>query len=173
MGKSPLTIQQIKELDRVLILAFERHRKLRQEFPVACHIKFPQIPQALSESLVIAARATLFGPEYQARCGGGKECDVVLTDGSQQDHRVEVKATASNSFQEIKSKDLCADFLVWVDFGSRYEQGTGPIRTFVLPKPQSAGLIAGRIRLPQFKAVGARSDRFVEHRWESLDALLK
>ncbi len=112
MGESSLTIQQIKELDRVLILAFEQHRQLRHQFQTACHIKFPPIPHILSESLVLTARATLFGPEYQARRGRGRECDVVLTDGSQQDHRVEVKATAANSFQEIKPKDLRADFLV-------------------------------------------------------------
>jgi hypothetical protein len=45
---------------------------------------------------------------------------------------VEVKATGQTNFQEFKSKDLNANFLVWIHFGDRYLKGGSKIDIYIL-----------------------------------------
>lgn len=130
-----LTSTQIIELDRALSAVFRMIRDMREQTPVARHIKFPSLPAIFSESIVIVATPALFGPGW--RCGyGGSECDIILenVDGSLT-KRVEVKATGQHAFQELKAKDLRADVLIWIRFGRRYELGSGPIEVAVIETP--------------------------------------
>jgi hypothetical protein len=134
-AREPLTTTQIIELDRALTAAFRIIRDIREQTPVAQHIKFPSLPAVFSESIVIAATPALFGPGWS--CGyGGNECDIILenVNGGLRKH-VEVKASGQHSFQELKAKDLRADILIWIRFGRRYQLGSGPIEVAVIQNP--------------------------------------
>jgi hypothetical protein len=134
-ARDPLTTKQIIELDHALTAVFRMIRDIREQMPVARHIKFPSLPAVFSESIVIAATPVLFGSGWECRYGGS-ECDLILenvNDGIKK--RVEVKATGQHAFQELKEKDLRADILVWVRFGHRYELGSGSIEVAVIESP--------------------------------------
>jgi hypothetical protein len=121
-GRVPLIPQEILQLDVALVRAFRTIRELREELPAAQYIKFPPLPSIFSESIVIAAAPRIFGPEWTARYGGAAS-DVLIANDLGEERRVEVKATGKHAFQELKAKDLKADFLVWVRFGRRFELG--------------------------------------------------
>ena len=134
-AREPLTTTQIIELDRALSTVFRMIWEMREQNPIAQHIKFPSLPSVFSETIVLAATPILFGPDWRCRFGG-KECDLILrnvNDGLTK--RVEIKATAQNAFQELKAKDLRADVLIWVRFGRRYEIGSGSIEVAVIESP--------------------------------------
>ena len=85
--------------------------------------------------------------------------------------KIEVKATARSAFQELKTKDIRADMLVWVHFGARYEQGGGGVDIYT-PNNPSSHLEAGRTTLPKFlECVGDSIDLSVKS-FDSLDDLL-
>lgn len=134
-AREPLTTTQIIELDRALAAVFRIIRDMREQTSVARHIKFPSLPSAFSESIVIAATPALFGPGW--RCGyGGNECDIILENvNGGLTKRVEVKASGQHGFQELKAKDLRADVLIWIRFGRRYELGSGSIEVAVIENP--------------------------------------
>lgn len=133
-SRKPLPLETLLELDAALIEAFGAITAVRKRSPAAGLIQYPPLPSPFSESLVIAAAPILFGPEWRAAYGG-TDCDVVLETNSGARRRVEVKATGRHAFQELKEKDLRANFLVWVRFGRRYEIGSGPIQLCVLENP--------------------------------------
>jgi hypothetical protein len=156
--RRPLTPQEIIELDQALIEVFALHRTLKSRIPTARYIKFPQIPAILSESFVIVAASKLFGAEWKAKFGGSLS-DVQLLNATGQTLRVEVKSTASHEFQELKSKDLLADTLVWVRFGKRFHEGYGTIQIVILDNPGKYILEPMRLDIPRLmRRVGETQD---------------
>jgi hypothetical protein len=131
--RKPLPIDALLEPDAALIEAFGAITALRRRSPAAALVQYPPLPSPFSESLVIQAAPRLFGAEWRASYGN--DCDLLLQTDSGLRKRVEVKATGRRAFQELKAKDLKADFLVWVRFGRRYELGNGPIEISVLENP--------------------------------------
>ncbi len=121
--------------DQALLAAYRMHAQLRDDYPMARRISRPGIPAPLSESLVAAAAPHIFGSAASISYGG-TAADLIVDAGGASPAYVEVKATGSGEFQEIKARDLAADVLVWVAFGRRYELGHGPIDVFVLTRPQ-------------------------------------
>lgn len=156
--RAPLTRSEIAELDAALLQAFQTIHNLRQTLVAAKHIKFPPLPPVFSESLVIVAAQRIFGEEWNARYGG-KECDVVIQNAAGDTKRVEVKATAEHGFQEFKAKDLRADVLVWVHFGTRFQGGTGPIEITLLSQPGRVIDAPCRLDQSRFRTkIGADAD---------------
>jgi hypothetical protein len=146
--RKPLTPTEIIELDQALIEAFSSHRNLKNRVPAARHIKFPQVPAVLAESLVIGAVSRLFGPGWKATFGGSLS-DVRLDDATGQTRLVEVKSTGGNGFQELKAKDLSADTLVWVHYGGRFHQGSGAFRIVILDNPGKHISAPTRLDIPR------------------------
>jgi len=170
-GRVPLTIDEILELDAALVQAFRTIAALRQSYRAAKHIKFPPLPAIFSESLVIAAAHRIFGAEWSARYGG-TECDVLIESVAGVIKRVEVKATAQHGFQEFKAKDLRADTLVWVRFGGRFQQGSGPIEVTLLNEPGRVIDRACRLDVSRFeKRLGGDAD-VTTLRFSTLEELL-
>jgi hypothetical protein len=114
------------------------HSQLRAEIPAANCIARPPIPALLSESLVGYSARWLFGNGCVATFGG-KKADLIVHSPLGEQQFVEVKATGSGQFQEVKPRDLAADALVWVAFGRRYLDSEGPTVIYVLPKPSRFG----------------------------------
>lgn len=133
-SRALLTAREILELDAALIEAYRRLGELRVEMPAARRIARPPIPAVLSESLVSYSARWLFGDACVAAYGG-READLLVRRPVGDPILVEVKATGSSKFQEVKPCDFQADVLVWVAFGNRYVDGLGPTTVYVLTEP--------------------------------------
>lgn len=159
----PLTPAQVIELDHALVESFSSHRALKDRIPAARHIKFPQIPAALAESLVIAAANKIFGAGWKAIFGRPRS-DIQLCDPTGRTWRVEVKSTARHGFQELKPKDLLADILVWIHFGNRFYEGQGTIQVVILDNPGKHITEPVRLDIPRLmRRVGNTQDlRLIE-----------
>jgi hypothetical protein len=129
-----LTAQEISDLDAALMTAYRMHDELRAETPAARFIARPPIPAVLSESLIGYSAHWLFGNACTATFGGTR-ADLIVRRPLGDQLLVEVKATGAVEFQEVKPRDLVADALVWVAFGTRYVNGRGPTDIYVLPDP--------------------------------------
>ena len=105
----------------------------------------------------------------EVRRGGVRRVD---RERQGEERRVEVKATGEHAFQELKAKDLKADFLVWVRFGRRFELGQGPIEIAILSDP--SGFIPGACRLDtaRFERRVGSTDALRILSFDSLEALL-
>jgi len=143
-ARTLLSIDQLLALDAALIAAYRDHDGLCEAHPVARgRISRPPIPSAFSESLTALLAGTLYGAGTTAAYGGAtNDLSVFSPDGRAL--TVEVKASGVSGFQELKERDLAADALVWVDFGSRYINGQGSVTFHHLPDP-------GRFAAPRRK----------------------
>lgn len=164
--------EEILQLDAALVRAFRTIQELREELPAARYIKFPPLPSIFSESIVIAAAPRIFGPGWRARYGG-KACDILIENDQGEGKRVEVKATGAHAFQELKAKDLKADFLVWVRFGRRFESGQGPIEIAILRDPSRFIAEACRLDTARFEKRIGSAAALQTLSFDSLEALLR
>jgi hypothetical protein len=171
-GRKALTAQEIIELGACLTEVFRVIREMHEAKKVAKHIKYPPLPAVFSESIVIAATSALFGPIWTTYFGG-RLCDLLLesNDGLTQ-KRVEVKATGRHAFQELKDKDLQADFLVWLRFGRRFESGSGPIEVAVLEAPGKYITEPRRLDVTRFEAIPGVVSNQRLFRFDSLEDLV-
>jgi hypothetical protein len=170
--RAPLSPEEIIQLDAALVRAFRTIGELREQLPAARHIKFPPLPSIFSESIVIAATPRIFGSVWTARLGGAL-CDVLIENGDGEEKRVEVKATGVHAFQEFKTKDLRADFLVWVRFGGRFNFGQGPIEIAILGEPSRFISRACRLDTARLEKRIGSSDLLRVLSFDSLEALLR
>lgn len=152
-GRTPLSTGEILELESALKEVFRTIRRVKCRIPTAQHIKFPSIPAIFSESIAITATPLLFGPDWTG-CYGGRASDIIVANvKTRQSHKVEVKATGRHGFQELKDKDLRADFLVWIRFGLSIEEGVGSIETIVVERPGNYFSGQRRLDARRFEAV--------------------
>jgi hypothetical protein len=171
-GREPLTVKEILELEGALIEVFRTIRELRLRTPAARYIKFPPLPSLWSKSIALVAIPTLFGPEWRGRYGG-RIADVIAENAAAgSTMKVEVKATGRHAFQELKEKDLRADFLVWLRFGRRLELGSGPIEVAVLEAPGKYIDRQCRLDVRRFEGVVGILEAQKILRFDSLAAML-
>ena len=143
-ARTLLSVEQLLAFDVALIAAYRDHAALCDTHPVARgQISRPSIPSAFSESLTALLGAALYGAGATVAYGGAAS-DLLVFSPNGRALTVEVKASGVSRFQELKERDLAADALVWVDFGSRYVEGQGPVTFHHLPDP-------GRFAAPRRK----------------------
>jgi len=153
--RQPLTPEDLRELAALLRQAFKCISKLKKLKLAARRITYPKLPSAFSESLVVHCGPILFPNAKNIHLGGGHEADVVF-DSSNGTKKVEVKATGSKEFQQFGPKDVNADFLVWIAFGSVFEnEADDTVRIYVLAKPKRAFPDKTKITLARFKKQAA------------------
>lgn len=122
MPKKPLTKDEIKELSNLLIDLFDHISRLKQRNQLANRIQYPKIPSILSESIIIhlindgKILEDLRG--YSVNFGGKKGDILISTDAHEL--QIEVKATAKSAFEYFGKKDITADYLIWIHFGSYF-----------------------------------------------------
>ena len=134
-ARTLLSFDQLLALDAASIAAYRDHNALCDAHPVARgHISRPSIPSAFSESLTALLGAALYGAGATVAYGRAAS-DLLVFSPSGCALTVEVKASGVSRFQELKERDLAADALVRVDFGSRYVNGRGPATFHHLPDP--------------------------------------
>jgi hypothetical protein len=173
----PLTAQEISNLDAALMAATRMHSQLRAEIPAARFISRPPIPAVLSESLVGYSTHWLFGDACTVTFGGTR-ADLIVRRPLGDQLLVEVKATGVGEFQEVKPRDLAADVLVWVAFGSRYVNASGPTDIYVLPQPRRfeppttrSGVAKRKFELKDFLAGASELSGFTVWRFVDIGSL--
>jgi hypothetical protein len=172
VGRRPLTVPQILELEAALMEVFGTIRELRERSTAARYIKFPPLPAVLSESIAIAITPTLFGSDWTGRYGGSAADLLIENLATRSLLRVEVKATGRHAFQELKEKDLRADVLIWFRFGLRLELGTGPIDAAVIKAPGRFVRSQCRLDVRRFEAIPGIQEAQKVFRFDSLAAML-
>jgi hypothetical protein len=172
VGRKPLTVQEILELEAALMEVFGTIRELRERSPAARYIKFPPLPAVLSESIAIAITPTLFGSDWRGRYGGSAADLIIENMATRSALRVEVKTTGRHAFQELKDKDLRADVLIWFRFGRRLELGTGPIDAAVIKAPGRFVRSQCRLDVRRFEAIPGIQEAQKVFRFDSLAAML-
>lgn len=184
---STLSRLEVLNLEAAMLATFAAHITVRATHPLAKRIKFPGIPAPFSESIVVLAASKLF-PQYRhyTASAGGKQADVILSppprgavvQGNSPPSivMVEVKATASRGTLELKTRDVQADFLVWLAFGNRFEGGGDPISVHVVPSPKTNAClqaVARRVvKLPAFIAAAGHSPGYRMDPYPRLDQLI-
>jgi|WetSurMetagenome_2_1015567.scaffolds.fasta_scaffold619950_1 hypothetical protein len=148
MPKNLLTKNDLLELDSKLIEIYGFFGELRSKSAIARLIHLPSVPAEFSESLTIHCSERFFGAGWKAKFGG-RLCDVILEKTGER-RTVEVKATGQTSFQELKAKDLAADFIVWIHFGERYINGSGKLQVYILRSPNQYIHNPLRLKLHEF-----------------------
>jgi hypothetical protein len=170
--RQPLTVSEILELEAALMEAFRTIGDLRERSAAARHIKFPPLPSVFSESIAIAATASLFGSGWEGRYGGRASDLIVENLSSHRVLKVEVKATGRHAFQELKHKDLKADILIWLRFGCRLELGAGPITAAVVEAPGKYIAKQCRVDVRRFEAIPGILGAQKVYQFENLAAML-
>lgn len=170
MPKILLTKEELFDLDGLLIETYSFFRELRNQSSIARLIHYPSIPAELSESLTVHCAESFFGKGWTAKFGNDI-CDVIIDRFGEQ-RTVEVKATGQTNFQELKSKDLAADFLVWMHFGDRYINGQGKISIYILKNPKKYFEKSLRLKLRDFFRYTGGSSDLTTIETESLVSLL-
>lgn len=172
VGRKPLTVPEILELEAALMEVFGTIRELRERSTAARYIKFPPLPSVLSESIAIAITPTLFGADWKGRYGGSAADMIIENLATRNLLRVEVKATGRHAFQELKEKDLRADVLIWFRFGRRLELGAGEIEAAVIESPGKYVPRQCRLDVRRFEAIAGIREAQKLFRFESLAAML-
>jgi hypothetical protein len=163
--------ESVREIDAALIAVYAEYTRLRQSYPAARRISRPGIPAIFSESLVAHASPLLFGRDSVGGFGG-KEADLLISMSGGREQLVEVKATGSHAWQEIKDRDLVRDVLVWIAFGRRYELGRGSIEVYLLPKPNRYRPPRPKLTLSVFLQGAAQLRGFEALEFDDVDHLL-
>jgi hypothetical protein len=170
--RSLLSAGELLALDEALIDAYHGHRALCEIHPIAAgRISRPSIPSAFSESLTALLAPQLLGPGSTAAFGG-RACDLLITTGDGRALTAEVKASGVSRFQELKERDLAADSLVWVDFGSRFVDGHGPVTFHHLSRPDRFLEPRRKLTLDVFLCAARELDGFLSILVVDLRALL-
>jgi hypothetical protein len=172
VGRKPLTVPEILELEAALMEVFGTIRELRERSTAARYIKFPPLPSVLSESIAIAITPTLFGSDWKGSYGGSAADMIIENLATRSLRRVEVKATGRHAFQELKEKDLRADVLIWFRFGCRLELGVGEIEAAVIESPGKYVAKQCRLDLGRFEAIPGIREAQKIFRFDSLAAML-
>lgn len=140
MPRDLLSIQDIKELNKLLRRVFEYIKNLKNEHLLAAKIKYPQLPSILTESLTIhllnkrAILTELDGFNFNF---GGRIADILATNRDKT-IRIEVKATAKSAFEYFGEKDLKADYIIWIHFAEFFMNSEDNfIKIFIIKEPGS------------------------------------
>jgi hypothetical protein len=168
-----LSVNALLDLDAALIEAYRKHSTLCETHPIARgQISRPGIPSAFSESLTAHLIAHFQGDNSSATYGG-RTSDLLVLAANGDVRTTEVKASGVSRFQELKERDLAADALVWVDFGSRYVEGHGPVTFHHLPKPRRFATTRRKLTLDVFLRSVQQLDGFQSLVVADIRALLR
>jgi hypothetical protein len=171
-----LSPEEIDRLEGILRSVFAHLIELRKKDGLASHIQNPKIPPIMSESAIINIRSKLFPGSIRAR-RGGDQGDILLEFPDGKQRRVEVKATGEQGYQKFSNKDVTADFLVWIHFGTSLQNGEGGVVMHLVERPGSflsmpQGKSALDIWIEKFLKL-APKDRRIEYSGASLTEIIR
>jgi hypothetical protein len=136
MSRVALTNSEIEELFSRLTDVFNYVNELRSKSPIAEKIQMPKIPPMLSESIALRlVQKGILGRTVSSVRFGGRQSDLVASTESARRIKIEVKATGKQGFQFLSEKDISADYLLWIDFGSALLTGKTTFEVYVVRAP--------------------------------------
>ncbi len=118
MPRELLSIENIKELNRLLRDVFNYINRLKKENKLANKIKYPQLPSIITESLalhLLKKREIIKELKEYNFNFGGNTADI-LGISNNKTIKIEVKSTAKSAFQYFGKKDISANFIIWFHF---------------------------------------------------------
>ncbi len=154
MKSHVLSISDIKKLAVIQKKVMYFFTSTKNTYPLAKHIKYPQIPDPLSESLVYhLVQKGILLPQFQTykliRHGGNKP--DITAEKSGEVLSIEVKATGIKGFQQFGRKDIGADYLVWIAFDTFFTVPEEISFTIYSVYKPSRYFKVGKIKLTKFK----------------------
>ena len=154
MPRRPLSLKQVRDLVCAMRVASASTTALHQHFPMGKYIKYPPIPQVLSESIALHALREGLIPDIASgvfELGSRKDdSDIVaLSRGARL--KIEIKATGDKAFQRWSNGDIESDYVIWIHFGT-YFQGPEeiPITFYVVPEVGNYYSKTGHVSLDDF-----------------------
>lgn len=156
MPRKLLSIQDIKELNKLLRQVFEYITSLKKENILADKIKYPQLPSILTESLAIhLLNKKIIIPELDGFSFdfGGRTADILASKNSKT-IKIEVKATAKSAFEYFGEKDVSADYILWFHFAEFYMSSKDTnIKMFIIRNPSDYFKNPIKITLSKLKQI--------------------
>jgi hypothetical protein len=127
---SPVTLEEVHELDGLFLRAFHAVEDIRRSAPLGSALHAVKVPPRLSEGIVIAYRAQLFGPCTQVlqRCAPH---DVTVR--TRRKLNVAVKGSGTSDWAVVTGSDRLADVIVWVDYRDRLADPSRPVLLWRIP----------------------------------------
>lgn len=160
MVKKLLSEAEIGDLITILSNFYNFHDEQCKFNSLSESIQYPQTPSTLSESIahLLISKKRLITElcDFECRLGSKNEPDLVATRG-RSEKWIEVKGSGKTEFQEVKKKDLKADYLIWVCFGDRFHTGQKQnILIYVLKNPSAVIKRPRKLSLSEFKDIGGK-----------------
>lgn len=156
MPRELISIQDIKELNKLLRKVFGYITHLKKENKLADKIKYPQLPSILTESLAIhLLREKKIIPELDGFDFdfGGRIADILANKNSKT-IKIEVKATAKSAFEYFGEKDISADYILWFHFAEFYMNSEDTkIEVYTIKKPSNYFNTPIKITLSKLKQI--------------------
>ncbi len=143
-----MSLEEMEKLQGLVRNVFRYITDLKEKEKLAECIQYPKIPSDLSESAVVHLRSKLFEGSTGAKFGGRKA--DVLVQYPQIVKRVEVKATAVHGFEAFGDRDISADYLVWIHFGTFFRREGGEVSVYCLEDPARFFSKPVKISIPSF-----------------------
>lgn len=162
MPRELLSIQDIKELNKLLRQVFEHITNLKKQHRLADKIKYPQLPSILTESLAIHLLNKKIISELEGfNFGFGGRVADILAVKDDKTVKIEIKATAKSAFEYFGDKDILADYIVWIHFAEFFvNTGNTMIEIFIVRRPSDYFERPIKITLSKLKQlVGANLEK--------------
>lgn len=125
-----LTKVEITELDQLFLVAFHSVNEVRGRAPVGRALHAVKVPPRLSEGMVAAYCAEIFGP---ATCVLERRPPHDVTLRARRRLNVAVKGSGLTDWAVITSADRMADVLAWVDYRDRLLDSAAPVFVWRIP----------------------------------------
>jgi hypothetical protein len=136
-SREPLSISEIRNLSVVFVKLLKFVSELKNQYEIATHIKHPQIPKLLSESLAIYhinEEKILKQFNFTDDVTFGKTSDLTGTTSTK---GIEVKATGRSNFISLGPNDINSDFLIWLVFDTdNAQQFLKSHKIIIFPNPK-------------------------------------
>jgi hypothetical protein len=125
-----LTKVEITKLDQLFLVAFHAVNEVRRRAPVGRALHAVKVPPRLSEGMVAAYCAEIFGPATGVLERRAPH-DVTLR--ARRRLNVAVKGSGLTDWAVITSADRLADVLAWVDYRDRLLDSEAPVLVWRIP----------------------------------------
>jgi hypothetical protein len=125
-----LTKVEITKLDQLFLVAFHAVNEVRRRAPVGRALHAVKVPPRLSEGMVAAYCAEIFGP---ATCVLERRAPHDVTLRARRRLNVAVKGSGLTDWAVITSADRLADVLAWVDYRDRLLDSEAPVLVWRIP----------------------------------------
>ena len=134
------TANDIRKICQIYAKLFNYRKKLEKKEPMAKLITKPRVASSISEQIILyLLDKGIILKELSkfsfSRHGKRDRADIIAKYG-RSSKKIEVKSTGDKEFQEFGSKDMAADYLIWLNFGRAFiDNDFSKISIITIKKP--------------------------------------